>query len=73
MKFACQFVRYRYVTLPFRADPVGVVFQRKMRYLKPAKDFGIEHDSLVVDCAKDHRDKRYNETQSTPACAEKKT
>ena len=59
--FACLFGRYRYKHLPFRAVPVGDMFQHKIDEIfnDMPNAFGIADNILVIGYNKDRTD--YNE------------
>ena len=56
--FACQFGRYRYKCLPFRAVPVGDMFQGKIHEIfnDMPNVFGIADDILVIGYGNDGKD-----------------
>ena len=58
MVFACQFGRYRYKQLPFRAAPTGDMFQRKIDKISEELPnvYGIADDILVVGYEADGKD-----------------
>ena len=65
MMFVCQFGRYRYKHVPFRAAPAGDMFQRKIDeiYKDMPNVFGIADDILVAGYEADGRD--HEETVQT--------
>ena len=56
--FACPFVRYQYKCLPFRAAPVGDMFQHKIDEIfnDMPNIFGIADDILAIGYDKDGAD-----------------